>query len=112
MCCTYDACQIILLVGIILLLTIFNPWIVRFASVNLHFVNSVVTPKPLVGGQMGNYTKFNIFFHGPNSSQYAKKFFSQLGWGLVVVDRSSFVYFGLLEQFLHDPTTWFMDQTF
>ena len=28
-----------------------------------------------VGGQTGNYTKFIYFFHGPNSSKSAKKFF-------------------------------------
>ena len=40
-CCTFYECQIIW-VGIILLVTIFNPWIVRSASVNLHFVSSIV----------------------------------------------------------------------
>ena len=29
----------------------------------------------IVGGRMGNYTKFIYFFHGPNSSKSAKKFF-------------------------------------
>ena len=28
-----------------------------------------------VGGRTGNYTKFIYFFHGPNSSKSAKKFF-------------------------------------
>ena len=51
MCCTYDACQIILLVGIILLLTICNLWVVRSASVNLHFVNSVVCGGDDGGGE-------------------------------------------------------------
>ena len=35
-----------------------------------------------VGGRMGNYTKFIYFFHGPNSSKSAKKFFCW--WGLGV----------------------------
>ena len=35
-----------------------------------------------VGGRTGNYTKFIYFFHGPNSSKSAKKFFCWLGWGV------------------------------
>ena len=43
--------QIILLVGIILLVKIFNLWVVRSASVNLHFVNSVVCGGDDGGGE-------------------------------------------------------------
>ena len=35
-----------------------------------------------VGGRTGNYTKFIYFFHGPNSSKSAKKFFCWWGWGV------------------------------
>ena len=34
-----------------------------------------VAIKAYVGRRMGNYTKFIYFFHGPNSSKSAKKFF-------------------------------------
>ena len=33
----------------------------------------------IVTTYVGNYTKFIYFFHGPNSSKSAKKFF--VGWG-------------------------------
>ena len=59
-----------------------STFFVSHLSMSMNFLREGVKTKKscnivttYVGGRTGNYTKFVYFFHGPNSSKSAKKFF-------------------------------------
>ena len=121
MCCTYDACQIILLVGIILLLTICNLWVVRSASVNLHFVNSVVCGGDDGGGEDIGDVVGHV--HGSVIHDWYKAVWGVLLWWqsneqsrVIFATESKTMIELLLFWFIcnscHDPVKWLILATF